>query len=62
MGYDEGLFFGNLLNTGDAEELDQAEFKGLLNRYQFIKKPGQGWINTHVNMLHYENLELKRVE
>ena len=62
MGYDEGLFFGNLLNTGDTEELDRAEFKGLLNRYQFIKKTGQGWINTHVNMLHYENLELKRLE
>ena len=62
MGYDEGLFFGSLLNTVNAGELDKTEFKGLLNRYQFVKKPGQGWINTHVNMLHYENLELKRVE
>ncbi len=62
MGFDEGLFFGNLLNSGKPEELDKTEFKGLLNRYQFIKKAGQGWINIHVYMLQYENLELKRVE
>ena len=62
MGYDEGLFFGNLLHTGKAGELDKIEFKGLLNLYHFTKKNGQGWINTHVNMLQYENPGLKKVE
>jgi ABC-type branched-subunit amino acid transport system substrate-binding protein len=63
MGFDEGIFFGNLISSGEeADKLDKADFTGLLNKYHFVKKPGLGWINTHVNVLQYENFELKRVE
>lgn len=64
MGFDEGLFFGQLSSSGDDPEktLGKTDFSGLLNRYHFVKKPGLGWINTHVNVLVYENFDLKRVE
>jgi ABC-type branched-subunit amino acid transport system substrate-binding protein len=64
MGFDEGLYFGALLgeNPDDLKKLDKKDFTGLLNKYRFIKKPGLGWVNTHVNMLEYNNFELKKVE
>ena len=64
MGFDEGLYFGALLgeNPDDLKKLDKKDFTGLLNKYRFIKKPGLGWINTHVNVLQYNNFELKKVE
>ncbi|HTD42245.1 MAG TPA: ABC transporter substrate-binding protein [Mucilaginibacter sp.] len=64
MGYDEGMYFGALLgeNPEDLKKLDKKDFTGLLNKYRFIKKPGLGWINTHVNVLQYNNFELKKVE
>ncbi|MBS1519781.1 MAG: amino acid ABC transporter substrate-binding protein [Bacteroidetes bacterium] len=64
MGFDEGLYFGALLgeNPDDLKKLDKKDFTGLLNKYRFIKKPGLGWINTHVNVLEYNNFELKKVE
>ena len=64
MGFDEGMYFGTLLgeNPDDLKKLDKKDFTGLLNKYRFIKKPGLGWINTHVNMLEYNNFELKKVE
>ncbi|MBS1528780.1 MAG: amino acid ABC transporter substrate-binding protein [Bacteroidetes bacterium] len=64
MGFDEGMYFGELLGKGDnsINELDKSDFTGLLNRYHFVKKPGLGWINTHVNMLEYANFELKKAE
>ena len=64
MGFDEGIYFGGLL-TGSSDEikkLDKIDFTGLLNKYHFVKKPGVGWINTHVNVLQYDNFELKKVE
>lgn len=64
MGFDEGMYFGALLgeNPDDLKKLDKKDFTGLLNKYRFIKKPGLGWINTHANMLEYNNFELKKVE
>jgi ABC-type branched-subunit amino acid transport system substrate-binding protein len=64
MGFDEGMYFGELLGKGTdgVKNLDKTDFTGLLNKYHFVKKPGLGWINTHVNILEYSNLELKKVE
>lgn len=62
--FDEGMFFGQLLaDDGDKiKNLDDKEFTGLHNSFDFIYKKGQGWVNKHVNLLHYENFELKQVE
>ncbi|MDB5137082.1 MAG: amino acid transporter substrate-binding protein [Mucilaginibacter sp.] len=63
MGFDEGLYFGGLLEDKDGlKKLDKTDFAGLLNNYHFVKKPGIGWVNTHVNVLKYSNFELKKVE
>ena len=63
MGFDEGMYFGERLADGnDGLKLDKTDITGLLNKYHFVKKPGLGWINTHVNILQYDNSELKRVE
>ena len=64
MGFDEGMYFGNLLgeNQDGLKKLDKNDFSGLLNKYHFVKKPGLGWINTHVNILEYNNFELKKIE
>jgi len=64
MGFDEGLYFGALLgeNPDDLKKLDKKDFSGLLNKYRFIKRQALGWINTHVNVLQYNNFELKKAE
>jgi hypothetical protein len=64
MGYDEGLYFGGLLGKDpeDLKKLDKYEYNGLLNKYRFVKRPGQGWVNSHANMLQYTNFELKKTE
>jgi hypothetical protein len=64
MGFDEGIYFGSLLgeNPDDLKKLDKKDFNGLLNKYHFVKKPGLGWINTHANILQYNNFELKKIE
>ncbi|WP_162499829.1 ABC transporter substrate-binding protein [Mucilaginibacter terrigena] len=62
-GFDQGMYFGNLLADGeDMDKPDLADFTGIHNSFHFIKKPGQGWINTHVDILKYEDFELKRVK
>ena len=63
-GFDEGLYFGNLLgNDNDGlKNLGQNKFTGLHNSFRFVKKPGLGWINTHVNVLKYTNFALKQVK
>jgi hypothetical protein len=64
MGFDEGMYFGALLGKNDdlISNLDKNDFTGLLNKYHFVKKPGLGWINTHVNVLQYSNFELRKAE
>ncbi len=64
MGFDEGMYFGKLLGEDpeNLKKLDKKDYNGLLNKYHFIKKPGLGWINTHANILQYDNFELKKAE
>jgi hypothetical protein len=63
-GFDEGLYFGNLLaqDGNQLTRLDANDYAALHNNFHFIKKPGQGWINTHVNVFKYTNFELKQVQ
>lgn len=60
--FDEGLYFGQLLGAGHMKEMGSTDFTGLHNNFHFEKKPGLGWINTHVTLLVYDNFELKKVE
>jgi ABC-type branched-subunit amino acid transport system substrate-binding protein len=60
-GFDQGLYFGKAL--ADGKDLNALEdFTGLHNSFHFIKKLGQGWINTHVDVLRYQNFDLKKVQ
>jgi hypothetical protein len=62
-GFDEGLYFGRQLFADKGlSTIEGTDFTGLHNSFHFIKKPGLGWINTHVNILMYTNFELKQVE
>lgn len=61
-GFDEGLYFGKLLASGDIKNPGSADFDGIHNDFHFQKKAGQGWVNTHVNVYKYSNFELKKVE
>jgi ABC-type branched-subunit amino acid transport system substrate-binding protein len=63
-GFDEGFYFGQLLgNNPDGLKIPELpDFNGLNNNFHFIKKPGLGWINTHINIFTYTNFELKQVE
>jgi hypothetical protein len=63
-GFDEAMYFGNLLATDNDsyKKPEQNDFTGIHNSFHFVKKPGLGWINTHVDVLRYENFELKQVE
>ena len=61
-GFDEGLYFGQLLGSDNLKNMGKTDFEGLHNDFVFQKKAGLGWINTHVNLLLYTNFELKKVE
>jgi hypothetical protein len=61
-GFDEGLYLGALLGADDLKDLAKSDFTGLHNSFQLQKKPGLGWINTHVSVYKYANFELKKVE
>jgi hypothetical protein len=63
-GFDEGMYFGGLLGENDSgpTKFDKADFTGLHNTFHFTHKIGLGWVNTHVNVYHYANFELKQVE
>ena len=63
-GFDEGMYFGNLLGKDNdgLKNLGGNKFTGLHNSFRFVKKPGLGWINTHVNVLKYSNFALKKVK
>ncbi|MDB5008106.1 MAG: hypothetical protein JWP45_2499 [Mucilaginibacter sp.] len=61
-GFDEGLYFGSLLATDNLKNISGTNFSGLHNDFQFQKKAGMGWVNTHVNVYKYANFELKKVE
>ncbi|GGH16017.1 ABC transporter substrate-binding protein [Mucilaginibacter phyllosphaerae] len=62
-GFDQGLYFGQLLAEGeDMNKPELKDFTGLHNSFHFVKKPGLGWINTHVDILKYQNFDLKKVQ
>jgi hypothetical protein len=63
-GFDEGMYFGRILgaNKGDTKNLTDTGFNGIHNDFKFIKKPGVGYINTHVNVMDYRFYELRKVE
>jgi hypothetical protein len=61
-GFDEGMYFGQLLAGKGLKNMAQIDFTGLHNSFHFVKKPGMGWVNTHVSLLLYSNYELKPVE
>lgn len=63
-GFDEAMYFGEVIANDQIgiNKLNTFDFTGLHNSFHFIKKPGQGWINAHVNLLKYVNFELKQVE
>ena len=61
-GYDEGIYFGQLLGRDSLKNLTQAGFNGMHNDFHFEKKSGQGLVNTYVHLLLYSNFELKQVE
>ncbi|WP_214069895.1 hypothetical protein [Mucilaginibacter sp. dw_454] len=63
-GFDEGLYFGKLLgaNNGDVKNMTKEDFTGMHNQFHFVKKPGVGYVNTHVNVMDYRYYELRKVE
>jgi hypothetical protein len=61
-GFDEGLYMGKLLAIDGITDITKTDFTGIHNDFDFQKKPGIGWINTHVNVYKYANFELKKVE
>lgn len=63
-GFDEGYYFGTLVNAGADSllHLDKTTYKGLNSQYSFIKTVNYGWVNTHVTILRYQNFELKKAE
>ena len=61
-GFDEGLYLGQLLGADDLKNLATTGFTGIHNNFELQKKPGLGWINTHVSVYKYANFELKKVE
>ena len=61
-GFDEGMYFGQLLAAGELNDPGKIDFAGLHNSFHLVKKPEVGWVNTHVDLLKYTNFELKKVE
>lgn len=63
-GFDEGFYFGQMLAREDDSyrRPEQNDYTGIHNNFHFEKRPGMGWINTHVDILRYENYELKLVQ
>lgn len=63
-GFDQGMYFGELLTRDDDsfQKPEQTDYTGIHNSFHFVKRPGLGWVNTHVDVLRYENFDLKKVE
>lgn len=65
-GFDEALYFGKLLALSSSEhiktDLEKTGFAGIHNKFNFVRLPGLGWVNTYVDVLTYANFELKKVE
>ncbi len=62
-GFDEGLYFGKLLGgMNTLKNMDKTDFTGINNSFTFQKKAGMGWVNTHVDLLMYDNFELIKAQ
>lgn len=63
-GFDEGIYFGKLLgeNNGDVSSMIKTPHSGLHNDFHLVKRPGVGYVNTHVNIMDYRYYELRKVE
>lgn len=61
-GFDEGFYFGQLAATDQLKNFVTNNYTGLHNNFEFQKKAGAGWVNTHVNVYKYANFELIKVE
>jgi ABC-type branched-subunit amino acid transport system substrate-binding protein len=65
-GFDEGLYFGKMLAASSSDNikpyLEKTGFTGIHNHFNFVRLPGLGWVNTHVDVFTYANFELKKVE
>ncbi|MBE7176309.1 MAG: hypothetical protein INR69_07910 [Mucilaginibacter polytrichastri] len=61
-GFETANYFGRLISEegGDfAETLSKNPAKGLSNNLEWALTPAAGWVNEHVFILRYDNLELK---
>lgn len=63
-GFDEGMYFGKLLgeNNGDIRNMTKADYNGIHNDFHIVKRPGIGYVNTHVSVMDYRYYELRKVE
>ncbi|MCJ8210298.1 ABC transporter substrate-binding protein [Mucilaginibacter sp. RS28] len=62
--FDEGYYFGLLLAQANGSTIkpEGKDYQGLHNKFHFVKKAGEGWVNTNVTLLKYVNFELKAIE
>lgn len=60
IGFDVGTYFGNLVkNKANLDEaLSNSDYKGLHNEFKFKKVPGQGYRNSSIMMLKYNQGQL----
>lgn len=60
IGFDIGTYFGGLAkNKSNIEEaLNESDFKGLHNEFKFKKVPGQGYENSSIMILKYNQGQL----
>ncbi|MFD2870945.1 ABC transporter substrate-binding protein [Mucilaginibacter ximonensis] len=63
-GFDEGMYFGRLLgqDNGDVKAMTKTDYEGIHNNFHIVKRPGTGYVNTHVNVMDYRYYELRKVE
>lgn len=63
-GFDEGMYFGKLLgeNNGDTRSMTRTDYNGIHNNFHLVKRPGTGYVNTHVGVFDYGYYELRKVE
>lgn len=63
-GFDAGMYFGKMVaKNGSAfsDDMDKQDYEGLSNKLIW-QKTTYGWVNSHVFVLKYDNLQLKPEE
>ncbi|MBC7745914.1 MAG: amino acid ABC transporter substrate-binding protein [Flavobacterium sp.] len=61
-GFDTGFYFGKLLaqyGSQYARYMSNSKYKGLHNRFQFVKVANSGYLNSELMILKYQGFELK---